>query len=151
MSTSKRRSKVRLIGVLVTIAGALVVVAAGVTVGMVSGQLRTERVTVTAVTPRGPVLSAPSGRAADLFNTDGLTVMNQGGSGSVMALSDTGDSMKNGSFLHALLSIAAVALCVALPVMGIGVLFAVVGFGPLTGSPKGRHGVARSPGRSPAR
>jgi hypothetical protein len=54
MSAGKRRSKVRLIGLLIIIAGALGVVAAGVTLGMVSAELKAEHLTVTAMTREGP-------------------------------------------------------------------------------------------------
>ena len=46
MSTGKKKSEAKLIGVLIIIAGALVVVAAGVTLGMASSQLKAEQMTV---------------------------------------------------------------------------------------------------------
>jgi hypothetical protein len=67
MLTHKGKSKVRLVGVFIIIAGALVVVAAGVTLGMVYSQLKAERITVAGVTPKG--LASPSAQPeADLFN-----------------------------------------------------------------------------------
>ena len=57
--------------------------------------------------------------------------MSQGASKRTMVLSDSRDSLTNGSFLRALFTIAAIALGVAAPVMGIGVLFALVDLGPL--------------------
>jgi hypothetical protein len=50
-----------------------------------------------------------------------------------MGLSDSRNSLTNGSFLRALFTIAAIALAVAAPVMGIGLLVAVVDLGPLKG------------------
>jgi hypothetical protein len=134
---------------LVTIAGALVVVAAGVTVGMASAELNTERIIVTAQTPRGPGFQLPATPGADPFTTHpsaGMAAprgMRQGAGQEALTPSDPHDAMKNGSFLGALLSIAAVALCVALPVMGIGVFFAVAGFGRLKGPRKHRRPSSR--------
>jgi hypothetical protein len=50
-----------------------------------------------------------------------------------MGLSDSRNSLTNGSFQRALFTIAAIALAVAAPVMGIGLLVAVVDLGPLKG------------------
>jgi hypothetical protein len=137
MSTGKRRSKVKLVGVLIIIAGALAVVAAGVTVGMTSSELRAEHITATAVSSQSS--ARPGGKSvADRFN-----VYSSEGKSSpkkvAMTLSDSRDSMKNGSFLRALLVIAAVSLCVAVPVMGVGVLIALVDFGPLKRSRQASH------------
>jgi hypothetical protein len=141
MSTRKRKSKVKLIGAFVIIAGALVVVAAGVTLGMVSSELKAEHITVTALTPA----SAPAVADADLFNAyvpAGLNQLNQpnhlsqANGTEVMTSPDTPDSAMNGSFLRALFFIAAVALGVAAPVMGVGVMFSVIGIGPMKGSRK---------------
>jgi hypothetical protein len=134
MSTRKRKSKVRLIGAFIIIVGALVVVAAGVTLGMVSSQLKAEHIAGTGVASENQVRT--TGKAdADLFNAHAPVGMNRGNSADVMALPNTPDSM-NGSFLRALFFIAAVALGVAAPVMGIGVMFSLIGIGPLKGSRK---------------
>jgi hypothetical protein len=132
MSAGKRRSKVRLIGLLIIVAGALGVVAAGVTLGMVSAELKAEHLTVTAMTREGP------GRAplVDPFKAYAPAGMDRGTSKDVMAFSGARDSTANGSFLRALFTIAAVALGVAAPVMGIGVLFALVDHGASKGSRK---------------
>jgi hypothetical protein len=144
MSTRKRRSKVKLIGAFIIITGALVVVAAGVTLGMVSSELKAEHIAATAVTPAG----ARSMADADLFNAyaparlnqlnqaNQLNRLNQASSTDVMTFPNTPDSGMNGSFLRALFFIAAVALGVAAPVMGVGVMFAVIGIGPMKGSRK---------------
>jgi drug/metabolite transporter (DMT)-like permease len=144
MSTRKRRSKVKLIGAFIIITGALVVVAAGVTLGMVSSELKAEHIAATAVTPAG----AHSMADADLFNAyaparlnqlnraNQLNRLNQASSTDVMTFPNTPDSGMNGSFLRALFFIAAVALGVAAPVMGVGVMFAVIGIGPMKGSRK---------------
>jgi hypothetical protein len=129
MSTGKRRSKVKLIGLLIIITGALGVVAGGVTLGMVSAELKAERLTIGAMTPAGPdnlggesAAGSPKAYApAALSLADGNRVM---------TLSDSRDSLTNGPFLRALFTIAAIALGVAAPVMGIGVLFALVDLGP---------------------
>jgi hypothetical protein len=105
---------------------------------MASSQLKAQHMTVTAVTPKGP--EDPGGKpVTDPFNAYAPAGMNQGNSGSVMTLSDTRDSMTNGSFRRALFVIAAIALGIAAPVMGIGVLFALVDFGPLKRSQKRKH------------
>jgi hypothetical protein len=135
MLTGKRRSKVKLIGAFIIIAGALVVVAAGVTLGMVSSELKAEHITVTGVAPEG--LARPAAKPdADVFDSYAPAGLSQASSATVMPLPETPDAMTNGSFLRALFFIAAVALGVAAPVMGVGVMFAVVGIGPLKGSRK---------------
>jgi hypothetical protein len=136
MSTRKRKSKVKLIGVFIIIVGALVVVAAGVTLGMASTELKAEHLTVMGVAPVGPARSFAR-PDADVFNAYAPAGMNLATSTEMMALPAQPDSMMNGSFLRALFFIAAIALGVAAPVMGVGVMFAIVGIGPLKGSPKG--------------
>ena len=135
MSTGKRISKVKLIGLLIIITGALGVVGAGVTLGMVSSELKAERLTVSATTPAGTANHAgPS--AADPLKVYAPAGISRGSSNETMALSDSRNSLTNGSFLRALFTIAAIALGVAAPVMGIGLLFALVDLGPLKVSRK---------------
>lgn len=129
MSTRKRRSKVKLIGAFIIIVGALVVVAAGVTLGMVSSELKVEHIAVTSANRHGTAAEA----GADTFNTYTPTGLNETNSRDFMTLSSTTDSALNGSFLRALFFIAAVALAVAAPVMGLGVMASVFGIGPLKG------------------
>jgi hypothetical protein len=132
MSTRKRKSKVRLFGAFIIIVGALVVVAAGVTLGMVSSELKAEHIAAAGV-PQG---ERPNIGTADarLFNTYDPVGMSRRNSADVMALPSSPSTMTNGSFLRALFFIAAVALGVAVPVMGIGVLFSVIGIGPSKGT-----------------
>lgn len=130
MSTRKRRSKVKLIGAFIIIVGALVVVAAGVTLGMVSSEIKAEHIAVTAANPHGTAAEA----GADPFNTYTPTGVNQTNSRDFMTLPSAPDSALNRSFLRALFFIAAVALAVAAPVMGLGVVFAVFGIGPMKGA-----------------
>jgi ABC-type sugar transport system permease subunit len=132
MLTGKRTSDVKLIGVFIIIAGALVVVAAGVTLGMASSQLKAGHVSAAAVNPANKTVTAPS-------NSYVPAGISQGNSKSVMTLSDTRESMSNESFLRTLFVTAAVAFGIAAPVMGIGVLFALVDFGPLRGPHRRRH------------
>src|SRR5665648_80001 len=54
MSTTTTNPKVKFIGVLVIIAGAFMIVAGGVTWGMVSSQLKAEHIVVAAITPENP-------------------------------------------------------------------------------------------------
>ena len=132
MSTRQRKSKVRLIGTFIIIAGALVVVAAGVTLGTVASELKAEHIAVAEAAPAGTVV----GVHADLFHAEPQAGLNQMISQDVITFPDTPDASLNRSFLRALFSIAAVALGVAAPVMGVGVLFAVIGFDPLKGPQK---------------
>ena len=135
MSGGKRRSKVKLVGLLIVITGALGLVAAGVTLPMVSAELKSERLTVSAVTPAAPD-SLGGTPAANPVKANVPAGMSPGASKRTMVLSDSRDSLTNGSLLGALFTIAAIALGVAALVMGIGVLFALVDLGPLKGSRK---------------
>jgi hypothetical protein len=54
MSTTSTNPQVKLIGVLIIIASALMIVAGSVTWGLVSSQLKAEHITVSAVTPENP-------------------------------------------------------------------------------------------------
>jgi hypothetical protein len=125
MSTRKRKSKVKLVGAFIIIAGALMVVAAGVTLGMVASELKAEHMTVSTAGPAGPA----SRGDADLFNAYPPVRLRPAVSQDVMTFPNTTDPEMNGSFLRALFLIAAIALGVAVPVMGVGVLFAVIGVG----------------------
>jgi hypothetical protein len=130
MSTRKRKSKVKLIGAFIIIAGALVVVAAGVTLGMVTSELKAEHIAVADAAPAGTAIQAHP----DLFHASAPVGASQMISQDVITFPTTPDASVNGSFLRALFFIAAVALGVAAPVMGVGVMFAVIGIGPLKGS-----------------
>jgi hypothetical protein len=65
-STSKRKSKVKLVGLLIIITGALGVVGAGVTLGMASSELKAEHLTVSAMTPAGTADVAGTSAAGPL-------------------------------------------------------------------------------------
>jgi hypothetical protein len=87
------------------------------------------------MTPESP--GSLSGKMlADPLSASPAAGMSQGRSKGAITLADSRDSLTNGSFLRALFTIAAIALAIAVPVMGIGVLFALVDLGPLKGSRK---------------
>jgi hypothetical protein len=54
MSSSSANKPVKLIGLIVVVAGIIMIVAGGVTWGLVSTQLKAEKITVAAVTPEAP-------------------------------------------------------------------------------------------------
>jgi len=163
MSTTTANPKVKLIGVLIVIAGALMLVAGGVTWGLVSSQLRAESIVVAPVTPESPgrlagkpvagpftayaqaaainhhALDGAGGRTYAQIGNDakalkakleasGLSKAEVAKNPDVIALAETRDSTMNGSFLRASLFTSVVAFGVAALVMGLGVLFALVGF-----------------------
>jgi len=163
MSTATTNPRVKFIGVLVIIAGALMIVAGGVTWGMVSSQLKAEHIVVGAITPEnsgrlagkpvaGPftayaqanainhhALDGAGGRTYAQIGDDakalkaklaagGLSKEEVAKNPDVLALAATRDSTMNGSFLRASLFTSVVAYGVAALVIGLGVLFALVGF-----------------------
>jgi hypothetical protein len=93
------------IGLLIVITGALGLVAAGVTLRMVSAEPKSERLTVSAVTPAGPgnLGGTPVANQVKAYVPEG---MNQGAGDRVMVLSDSRASLTNGSLLRALFTIA---------------------------------------------
>ena len=163
MSTTTTNPRVKLIGVLVIIGGALMIVAGGVTWGMVSSQLKAEHIAVAAITPENPgrlagkpvagpftayaqanainhhALDGAGGRTYAQIGddakalkaklaADGLSKEEVAKNPDVLALAATRDSTMNGSFLRASLFTSVVAYGVAALVIGLGVLFALVGF-----------------------
>lgn len=163
MSSTTTNPKVKLIGLLIIIAGALMVVAGGVTWGLVSSQLKAEHISVSAVTDEAPgklagkpvagpftayaqanainhhALEGAGGRtyaqigddAKKLkakLTKDGLSKEEVAKNPDVIALAETRASTMNGSFLRASLFTSVVAFGVAALVIGLGVLFALVGF-----------------------
>ena len=163
MSTTTTNPRVKLIGVLVIIGGALMIVAGGVTWGMVSSQLKAEHIVVAAITPENPgrlagkpvagpftayaqanainhhALDGAGGRTYAQIGddakalkaklaADGLSKEEVAKNPDVLALAATRDSTMNGSFLRASLFTSVVAYGVAALVIGLGVLFALVGF-----------------------
>ena len=162
MSTTTTNPKVKLIGLLVIIAGILMIVAGGVTWGMVSSQLKAEHIVVAAITPENPgrlagkpvagpftayaqanainhhALDGAGGRTYAQIGddakalkaklaADGLSKEEVAKNPDVLALAATRDSTMNGSFLRASLFTSVVAYGVAALVIGLGVLFALVG------------------------
>ena len=169
MSTTRTDSRVKLIGVLIIVAGALMVVAGGVTWGLVSTQLKAEKITVAAVTPQAPgslagkpvagpftayaqaaainhhALDGAGGRTYAQLGDDakalkaklaasGVSKEDIAKDAGVKALADTRDSTMNGSFLRASLFTSVVAFGVAALVIGLGVLFALIGVALLRNS-----------------
>ena len=163
MSTTTTNPKVKIIGLLIIVASALMIVAGGVTWGLVSSQLKAENITVSEVTKENPgslagkpvagpftayaqanainhhALDGAGGRTyaqigddarklkADL-TASGLSKEEVDKNPDVIALAATRTSAMNGSFLRASLFTSVVAYGVAALVMGLGVLFALIGF-----------------------
>lgn len=163
MSTTTPNPKVKLIGLIIVIAGAFMVIAGGVTWGVVSSQLKDANIVVAAVTPEnpgrlagkpvaGPFTAYAQAAAIDHHALDGAggrTYAQLGddakalkaklaASGTskadiakdpgVLALADTRDTAMTGSFLRASLFTSVVAFGVAALVIGLGLLFALLGF-----------------------
>jgi hypothetical protein len=163
MSSTTSSPRVKLIGWLIVIAGAFMVVAGGVTWGVVSSQLKDANITVAAVTPENPgrlagkpvagpftayaqaaainhhALDGAGGRTYAQLGDDakalkaklaasGTTKEDIAKDPGVLALADTRDTAMNGSFLRASLFTSVVAFGVAALVIGLGVLFALLGF-----------------------
>ena len=163
MSSTSTNPIVKLIGVLVIIAGALMIVAGGVTWGLVSSQLKDEHIVVAAVTPEDPgrlackpvagpftayaqaaaihhhALDGAKGRTYAQLGNDakalkaklaasGVSKEDVAKNADVLAIADTRDTAMTGSFLRASLFTSVVAFGVAALVIGLGVLFALVGF-----------------------
>src|SRR5450756_243419 len=166
MSTTSNKP-VRLIGLVMIIGGILMIVAGGVTWGMVSTQLKAEHIVVAAVTPENPgrlagkpvagpftayaqadainhhALDGAKGRTYAQIGDDakalkaklaasGLSKEEVAKNPDVLALAATRDSTMNGSFLRASLFTSVVAYGVAALVIGLGVLFALVGLAPVS-------------------
>ncbi len=148
MSSSKSLGIVKLTGILTLVAGIVMIVAGGVTWGMVSSQLRAENITVSetdAPFARGATVAGPISAFAQaevinmhaLAATDGKTYAELGAL--VTAARDAGDeelatelqaqrtTIMNGSFLRASLFTSVVAYGVAALVIGLGALFILIG------------------------
>lgn len=163
MSTVITNSKVKFIGLLIIIAGALMVVAGGATWTLVTSQLKAENITVAAVTDEAPgalagkpvagpftayaqanainhhALEGANGRTYAQLGTDakalktklaaaGATPEDIAVDKGVKALADQRTSTMNGSFLRASLFTSVVSFGVSALVIGLGVLFALLGF-----------------------
>lgn len=163
MSNTTTNPKVKFVGLLIIIAGIIMVVAGGVTWALVASQLKAESITVAAVTPQNPGALAGKPVAgpftayaqADAINhhaldgaggrtyaqlgddakvlkaklaKDGLSKEEIAKNPDVLALAATRDLTMNGSFLRASLFTSVVAFGVAALVIGLGVLFTMLGF-----------------------
>ena len=122
----------RLIGLVTIIAGVLLILAGGVTWGMVRGQLADEKITVAedAAAFAGAPVTGPleAFYQADIINKHAL----EGSGGKTYAELDREDparaTVMNASFLRASLFTSVIAFGVAAFAMGLGVLFILVGF-----------------------
>ncbi len=154
---------VKLIGLFIILAGALMVVAGGTTWGLVTTQLKAENITVATVTAEnpgrlagkpvaGPFTAYAQANAINhhaLDGAKGLTYAEIGKEGTalkaklkaggmseadiktnpeVVANAATRTSTMNGSFLRASLFTSVISFGVAALVMGLGLLFALLGF-----------------------
>ena len=163
MSSTTTNRPVKLIGLITIVAGVLMIIAGGVTWGMVTTQLKAENITVAAVTPQDPgrlagkpvagpftayaqasainhhALDGANGRTyaqigADAtalkakLKADGASDADIAANPDVMALAATRTTTMNGSFLRASLFTSVVAFGVAALVIGLGVLFGLLGF-----------------------
>ena len=161
MSTSKSTG-VKLIGLLIIVAGVLMVVAGGVTWNLVTTQLKAENITVAAVTPENPgrlagkqvagpftayaqanainhhALDGAKGRTYAQIGDDAKVIKAKLAAGGmseadiktnadVVANAATRASTMNGSFLRASLFTSVISFGVAALVMGLGLLFALLG------------------------
>ena len=163
MSSSTTTDRpIKLIGLLIIVAGVLMIVAGAVTWGMVTTQLKAEHITVAAVTDKNPgrlagkpvagpftayaqasainehSLEGAGGRTYAQLGDDakalkaklaanGLSKEEVAKNPDVVALAATRTSTMNGSFLRASLFTSVVAFGVAALVMGLGVLFVLLG------------------------
>ena len=146
--SAQRSNGVRLIGLLTIIAGAFMIIAGGVTWGAVSTQLAAENITVPddAAFAAGTKVDNPISAfaQADIINThalagsDGLTYAELGNKAKELEAAGASQeeidavkaqraSVMNGSFLRASLFTSVVAYGVAALVIGLGVLFILVG------------------------
>jgi len=157
------KNPVKLIGLFIILAGAIMVVAGGTTWGLVTTQLKAENITVAPVTPEnpgsqagkqvaGPFTAYAQANAINhhaLDGAKGLTYAEIGKEGTalkaklkaggmseadiktnvdVVANAATRTSTMNGSFLRASLFTSVISFGVAALVMGLGFLFALLGF-----------------------
>jgi len=150
MSVATQRSNgVRLVGLLTIIAGLVLILAGGVTWGAITSQLASENITVPddAAFAAGSKVNNPISAfaQADIINkhalkgSDGLTYAELGAKASeaekagaseeeVAEIRAQRTSVMNGSFLRASLFTSVVAYGIAALVIGLGVLFILVGW-----------------------
>jgi hypothetical protein len=163
MSTTNSNKPVKLIGVIMVIAGLFMAVAGGVTWGLVTTQLKAEHIVVSAVTDKdpGPLAGKPVAgpftayAQANAINHHALEGANNrtyaqlgadakalkaklaaagankaeiAKDAGVVALADARDNTMTGSFLRASLFTSVISFGVAALVIGLGFLFALLGF-----------------------
>ncbi len=164
MSTSTTSSgPVKLIGLVMVVAGLIMIIAGGVTWGLVTTQLKAENITVAAVTPEAPgrlagkqvagpftayaqadaikhhALAGAKDRTYAQLGTDakalkaklaaaGTAEADIAKDPAVVALADARDQAMTGSFLRASLFTSVISFGVAALAIGLGVLFALLGF-----------------------
>jgi len=161
MATSNK--SVKFIALFTVIAGFIMIIAGGVTWGLVQSQLKDEKITVAAITPEDPgryagkdvagpftayaqanaiehhALTGAQGKTyaqlgADLtalkdkLKASGASDADLADNAEVKALTATRTSTMNGSFLRASLFTSVVAFGVAALVIGLGVLFILLGY-----------------------
>jgi hypothetical protein len=161
--SSTSNKPVKFIGLFTVIAGILMIVAGGVTWGLVQTQLKAEHITVAAITPENPgrlatkdvagpftayaqanainehALEGAQGKTyaqigkdatalKDKLKASGASDADIATNADVMALAATRTNTMNGSFLRASLFTSVVAFGVAALVIGLGVLFILLGF-----------------------
>ena len=164
MSSSTTGNKpVKLIGLITVIAGFVMILAGGVTWGLVTTQLKAEHIAVAAVTPEAPgslagkpvagpftayaqanaikhhALAGANNRTYAQLGDDakalkaklaaaGTSKADIAKDEGVVALADARDTAMNGSFLRASLFTSVVSIGVAALAIGLGLLFALLGF-----------------------
>jgi hypothetical protein len=122
----------RIIGALTAVAGLILIIAGGVTWGTVAGRLADEKIVVAedAANFAGATVNSPwtAFAEADIIAHHALEATD----GKTYAELDREDPLRatamNGSFLRASLFTSVVAFGVAALVMGLGVLFIIVGY-----------------------
>lgn len=151
----KTHKPVAIIGILSMIAGLVLIIAGGVVWGVITSQLKAEEITVSAVTEdepgalagkpvAGPFTAFAQANAINhhaLAGSDGLTYAQigakvselkaadaEGNAEEIEALSTQRASVMNGSFLRASLFTSVVSYGVSALVMGLGVMFILIGW-----------------------
>ncbi len=132
VATTGNAKGVRVIGIITAVAGLVLLIAGGVTWGSVSSHLADERITVSddaenfagqdVTTPWAAFAQADIIQHHALTATDGKTYAELGQDDPLRA------TAMNASFLRASLFTSVVAFGVAALVMGLGVLFVLVGY-----------------------
>jgi hypothetical protein len=181
MSSPSSNRPVKLIGLITIVAGLIMIIAGGVTWGLVTTQLRAENITVSAVSDEAPgslagkpvagpftayaqanainhhALKEANGRTYAQLGADAKTLKAKlaadGASpeaiakdAGVLALADSRTNSMTGSFLRASLFTSVISFGVAALAIGLGVLFALLGFALMKIS-KPAVETARSSGR----